>query len=66
MVGPLIDRAAIAQSAAKGMRNNDDAYVRAANYPDGGGSSQNVPSPSLLDGDGLPTISAYAQDGKNN
>lgn len=36
VVGPVIDRAAVAQVTAKNLRNNDDALVRAANYPVGG------------------------------
>ena len=62
VVGPVIDRAAVAQVTAKSLRNNDDALVRAANYPVGGSQNNgaevdSIPSP--LDSDKVPTVSAY-------
>ena len=62
VVGPVIDRAAVAQTTAKSLRNKDDALVRAANYPVGGSQNNgaDVDSiPSLLDSDKVPTVSAY-------
>lgn len=62
VVGPVIDRAAVAQTTAKSLRNKDDALVRAANYPVGGSQNngEDVDSiPSLLDSDKVPTVSAY-------
>ena len=57
VVGPVIDRAAVAKKTAASMRNNDDAAVRAANYP--GVAEQNGDAYSLLGGENLPEISAY-------
>ena len=57
VVGPVIDRAAVAKKTAAAMRNNDDAAVRAANYP--GVAEQNGDAYSLLGGENLPEISAY-------
>lgn len=56
VVGAVIDRTDTANKAARAMRNNDDAAVRAANYPgvENAGDAQ-----SLLGGENLPTISAY-------
>lgn len=56
IVGKAINRAEVAQVTAKNLRNNDDAAVRAANYPgaDGGGDTY-----SLVGGENLPVISAY-------
>ena len=62
VVGPVIDRAAVAQVTAKNLRNNDDALVRAANYPVGGSQNNGAEVdniPSLLDSDKVPTVSAY-------
>lgn len=62
VVGPVIDRAAVAQVTAKNLRNNDDALVRAANYPVGGTQNNGADVdniPSLLDSDKVPTVSAY-------
>lgn len=57
VVGGLVDRAAVAKQTAASMRNNDDAAVRAANYP--GAADSNGDSHSLLGGENLPEISAY-------
>ena len=57
VVGPVIDRASVAQRAAAAMRNNDDDAVRVANYP--GVAEQNGDAYSLLGGENLPEISAY-------
>lgn len=62
VVGPVIDRAAVAQVTAKSLRNNDDALVRAVNYPVGGSQNNGAEAdniPSLLDSDKVPTVSAY-------
>lgn len=62
VVGPVIDRAAVAQVTAKSLRNNDDALVKAANYPVGGSQNNGAEAdniPSLLDSDKVPTVSAY-------
>ena len=58
----MIDRAEVAHVTAASMRNNDDAYVRAVNYPVGGSHSNGTEAdstPTLLDGDKVPTVSAY-------
>lgn len=63
VVGPVIDRAAVAQTVAAVLRNNDDDFVRAVNYPTNGvnnsshGDGANIPS--LLDEGHVPTVSAY-------
>ncbi len=62
IVGAVIDRAEVAHVTAASMRNNDDAYVRAVNYPVGGSHSNGTEAdstPTLLDGDKVPTVSAY-------
>ena len=62
VVGPVVNRAAVAQATAKSLRNNDDALVRAANYPVGGSQNNGAEVdsiPSLLDSDKVPTVSAY-------
>ena len=63
VVGSVVDRAAVAQTVAVVLRNNDDALVRAANYPAQGSNSSSVTTgvPSLLDDGNVPTISAYGQ-----
>lgn len=63
VVGSVVDRAAVAQTVAVVLRNNDDALVRAANYPAQGSNSSGVTTgvPSLLDDGNVPTISAYGQ-----
>lgn len=63
VVGSVVDRAAVAQTVAVVLRNNDDALVRAANYPAQGSNGSGVTTgvPSLLDDGNLPTISAYGQ-----
>lgn len=58
VVGPVVDRASIASKAAAAMRNNDDAAVRAANYP--GVAEQNGDAYSPVGGENLPEISAYS------
>lgn len=63
VVGSVVDRAAVAQTVAVVLRNNDDALVRSANYPAQGSNSGGVTTgvPSLLDDGNVPTISAYGQ-----
>ena len=66
IVGPVVDRAAVAQTVAAMLRNNDDNAVKMANYPGTGytgtGSQELKGDAGSLFGDGeLPEVSAYEQ-----
>ena len=60
-VGSVVDRAAVAQTVAVVLRNNDDEFVKSVNYPAQGINGGGAGVPSLLDDGNLPTISAYGQ-----
>ena len=65
VVGSVVDRAAVAQTVAVVLRNNDDEFVKSMNYPVQGSNTASQGSgssiPSLLDDGNVPTISAYGQ-----
>ncbi len=66
IVGSVIDRAAVAQTVAAMLRNNDDNAVKMANYPGTGyaspASGELKGDTGSLFGDGeLPEVSAYGQ-----
>ena len=66
IVGSVVDRAAVAQTVAAMLRNNDDDAVRRANYPGTAhtdtGSKEPKGGTGSLFGDGeLPEVSAYGQ-----
>lgn len=57
VVGAPVNRAEVARLTAASLRNNDDAAVRAANYPGAAGGGDMY---SPVAGEGLPEVSAYA------
>lgn len=56
VVGSPVNRAEVARMTAASLRNNDDAAVRAANYP---GAADGGDRYSPVGGENLPEVSAY-------
>lgn len=57
VLGRNLDRSIFAAQTAQSLRNNDDAAVRAANYP--GAAESSSDDTGLTGGDNLPVVSAY-------